>query len=149
MLHVTFLVSLAGNLIPELKAQSSVQGHPWVQVESETTQDFIKLSKRKEKKEKETKSYQNIRLNVKDICLTFVVTRDPILQLNVTGWWVDPGSGDLPLSKCLRAQTLLRCPVGVWSEPPPPSTVETLPCWWPGLRCFPGFKATGGCLNHR
>lgn len=79
VLPVTFLVALAGDLIPELKAESSIQGHPWVHSESERTLDFMKLSKRKKKKEKEMKSDQNIRLNVKDICLTFVVTRDPIL----------------------------------------------------------------------
>lgn len=75
-------------------------------MESETTLNFMKLSKKKKKKEKEMKNNQNIGLNVKDICLTFVVTRDPILQLNVTGWWVDSGSGNLPLSKCLRAHSL-------------------------------------------
>lgn len=67
VLHVTFLVALAGILIPKLKAESSVQGHPWIHMESETTQDFMKLSKKRKKKEKEMKSYQNIRLNVKDI----------------------------------------------------------------------------------
>lgn len=70
------------------------------------------------------KNNQNIRLNVKDICLTFVVTRDPILQLNVTGWWVDSGSGNLPLSKCLRAHShslssgcgLSPCPPVQWKH---------------------------------
>lgn len=110
---VYVLRALAGNLIPALKEESSVQGHPWVHMESETTLNFMKLSKQKKKKEKEMKNNQNIRLNVKDICLTFVVTRDPILQLNVTGWWVDSGSGNLPLSKCLRAHSLTLCPVSV------------------------------------
>lgn len=52
VLHVTFLVVLAGNLIPALKAESSVQGHPWVHMESETTLYFMKLSKKKKKKKK-------------------------------------------------------------------------------------------------
>lgn len=52
VLPVTFLVALAGDLIPELKAESSIQGHPWVHSESERTLDFMKLSKRKKKKKK-------------------------------------------------------------------------------------------------
>lgn len=31
------------------------------------------------------------------------MNRHPILQPNMSGWWADPGSGGLPLPKCLWA----------------------------------------------
>lgn len=57
---VTFLVPLADYLITALKviqAELSVQGHPWVRVESETSLGFVKLSPKKKKKECKPKMF--------------------------------------------------------------------------------------------